>query len=258
MTSATEEPLFRLSEEINEEDIPIMGAIAHESFLNDTHTNLKKYLLPKQSGPGEDWGVRGWLEAPQFCHVIKAVHTSTGEIMGFVCWVHRGFVPRVVKPDVPAGRFSELSDAEPAAKTRVQIMEDMEDQHFADFMTDIMPEGTKCWFIAGLNVAPKFQRMGVARALLSWGTERAERDGVFAWVHSSESAWQAYAACGFQPVRVLRTDLDAYAEGDAVAKGPGEGGKWGIYTVRYMVYKPERIGDKGWEVITDVEATPIS
>ncbi len=73
-----------------------------------------------------------------------------------------------------------------------------------------------------------------------------------------ESAWQAYAACGFKTVRVLRTDLDAYAEGDAVAKGPGPDGKWGVYTVRYMAYNPEKIGATGWDVIENVEAAPLS
>ncbi len=251
------EPVFHLSEDITEEDIPKMALIGYESFLEDTHTNLKIYHLPEKRGPDES-GIRGWLKAPHTCHVIKAVHNETRELMGSICWVHRGYVPRVPKPEAAAGRFSELSEADDQHKTKVQIMEDMEDKHFADFMTEIMAGDTKCWFIGGLNVAPKFQRMGVARALLRWGTSRVDKDGVFAWVHSSDSAWQAYAACGFEVVRVLRTDLDAYAEGDAVGKGPGENGKWGIYTVRYMAYKPENIGSTGWKVIEDVEATPLS
>jgi GNAT superfamily N-acetyltransferase len=258
MAEATEKPLFRLSEDITEEDIPIMAAIGHESFKDDTHTNLKIFHIPQKAGVDES-GLRGQLKNPASCHVIKAVHNETNEIMGHICWAHRGYIPRVHRPEATSGRFSELSpDGEGAKKTKVQVMEDMEDKHFTDFMTDIMPEGTKCWFVGGLNVAPKFQRMGIATALLNWGTSRAEKDGVFAWVHSSDSAWQAYAACGFEIVRVLRTDLDAYAEGTAVNAGPGEGGKWGIYTVRYMVYKPERIGANGWEVIKDIESVPIS
>lgn len=243
MAEATKEPLFRLSEEITEEDIPIMAAIGHESFLNDTHTNLKTFFIPEKAGP-DDGGIRDWLKSPQTCHPIKAVSTATNEIMGFICWVHRGYVPRKPKPEATRGRFSDES-AEDKPRTKIQIMEDMEESHFVDFMTEIMPDGTKCWFIAGLTVAPKFQGQGVGRALLNWGTSRAEKDNVFAWVHSSDSAWKAYAACGFEPVRVLRVDLDAYAEGEAVNAGPGEGGKWGIYTIRYMAYKPERIGAHG-------------
>jgi hypothetical protein len=72
------------------------------------------------------------------------------------------------------------------------------------------------------------------------GTSRAERDGVFALVHSSAMAWMASQACGFEIVRELKLDLDEYAEGGAVGHGPMEGGKWGIYIFRYMVYASER------------------
>ncbi|KAK9424846.1 hypothetical protein SUNI508_13434 [Seiridium unicorne] len=254
MAASVENPVFRLSEDITQDDIPIMAAIGHKAFLDDTHTNLKKYLLPEKMGV-DNSGIHRWLAARERCHVIKAVHNITNEIMGFICWAHRGCVARTPQPEGTAGRFSEVSSED--KRSKVQVMEDMEDQHFVDFMTEIMPEGTKCWYVGGLNVAPKFHRMGVARALLNWGTSRVDQDGVFAWVHSSDSAWQAYAAYSFQTVRVLRTDLDAYAEGDAVAQGPGENGKWGVYTVRYMVYRPERVGSAGWKVITDVEATPL-
>ena len=254
MTTITQRPLFRLSRDITEEDIPIMAAIGHEAFLEDTHTNVKKYLLPKTGV--DDSGIRNRL-SDKACNVIKAVHNDTGEIMGFVCWMHRGYLPRPPGPNSTTGRFSEPSEDQ-QNKTKIQAMEDMESAHFVEFMTDIMPAETKCWIVGGLDVAPKFQRMGVGRALLDWGTSRAEEDKVFAWVHSSDSAWKAYAGCGFDIVRVLRIDLDAYAEGDAVNKGPGEGGKWGVYTIRYMVYKPERAGTAGWEVIKDVESTPLS
>ena len=257
MTTEEKSPLpFTLSQDIEESDILKMATLGHEAFRDDSHTNLKIYGVPQKAGV-DDSGLREQLAAGPRCHVIKAVHNDTKEIMGFITWGHRGYLPRKPQPEGTRGRFSE---AETDEKTKVQIMEDMEDQHFVDFMTEIMPPGTKCWYVMGLNVAPKFQRMGVARALLGWGLERAEKDGVFAWVHSSDSAWKAYAASGFEIVRVLRTDLDAYAEGEAVGKGPDEGGKWGIYTVRYMVYKPERAGTDGWKVIKpeDVENQPLS
>jgi GNAT superfamily N-acetyltransferase len=259
MAEASGSPRFSLSENIEEEDIQRMAIIGHDAFEDDSHTNLKKLLSPPQQDEPDTSGIRRWLEARERCHVIKAVHQGTNEIMGFICWAHRGYVPRPPQPEATAGRFSSSSQTEDS-RTKVQMMEDMEDGHFVDFMTEIMPEGTKCWYVGGLTVAPQFQRMGVAKALLGWGTSRAERDGVFAWVHSSEGAWKAYAACGFEVVRVLRTDLDAYAEGVAVGKGPGQGGAWGVYTVRYMAYKPERIGTAGWPVINEdqVESTPLS
>ncbi|KAM0815871.1 hypothetical protein AB5N19_01671 [Seiridium cardinale] len=200
MAASVEDPLFRLSEDVTQDDIPTMAAIGHEAFLDDTHTNLKKHLLPEKTGV-DDSGIHRWLAARERCHVIKAVHNSTNEIMGFICWAHRGYVPRPPQPEATAGRFSEVPSED--KRSKVQVMEDMEDQHFVDFMTEIMPEEPNA-------------------------------------------------------VSVLRTDLDAYAEGNAVAQGPGVKGKWGVYTIRYMVYGPERVGSAGWKVITDVEATPLS
>ena len=160
--------------------------------------------------------------------------------MGSICWAHRGYVPRPPQPEGTEGRFTENSPSDESKRTKIQQLEDLTDSHFRQFMTDIMPERTKCWYIGGLTVAPQYQGMGVGRALMEWGTSRAEKDGVFAWVHSSDMAWQAYQACGFEIVRELRLDLDEYAEDGAVGCGPEEGGKWGIYTFRYMVYAPER------------------
>lgn len=256
MTGILDQP-FHLSEQIQEDDIYKMAALGHDAFLDDSHTNLKKYLVAEKAGVIDDSGIREWLQMPERCKVVKAVHDNTGEIMGFICWAHRGYVPRTNQPEAVKGRFSDSIDEE-KKRTKIQIMEDMEDNHFVDFMTDIMPEGTKCWYVVGLSVAAKFQRMGVARALLHFGTSRAEKDNVFAWVHSSQSAWNAYSSCGFQVVRVLRTDLDRYAEGDAIGKGPGNDGKWGVYTVRYMVYRPERIGSTGWPVIGENEVESIA
>lgn len=260
MAAAEAQPLFRLSEDISKDDIPTIAALGHNAFLDDSHTNLKQYLVADKADAIDDSGIREWLEKPERCHVVKAVHAETSEIMGFVCWSHRGYVPRKPQPETTKGRFSDLASDSEQPRSKVQVMEDMEDAHFRDFMTEIMPEGVKCWFVVSLNVAPKFQGMGVGKALLRWGTSRAEKDNVFAWVHSSDSAWKAYAACGFQIVRVLRTDLDRYAEADALGKGPGADGKWGVYTVRYMVYNPERIGGGGWPVIQndDVESFPLS
>ncbi|KAJ3486427.1 hypothetical protein NLG97_g6616 [Lecanicillium saksenae] len=259
MAIMVEEQPFTLSELITPEDVHEMAVIGHDAFLDDTHTNLKKYLVPEQPESVDGSGIREWLDMPERCHVIKAVHNKTLEIMGYICWAHRGYIPRPPQPETTKGRFSDLEEPN-EQRTKIQQMEDMEDEHFTTFMADIMPEGTKCWFVAGLTVAPKFHRMGVARALLRWGTQRAEADGVFAWVHSSELAWKAYEACGFEIVRVLKIDLDKYAEGKAVGEGPGARGKWGAYTIRYMVYKPHRVGDGGWEVKShdEVEAMALS
>lgn len=254
-----EKQLFTLSEHILPDDLHRMAVIGHEAFLDDTKNNLKKHTVTKEPHGIDTSGIQEWLDTPDRCHVIKAVHNTTHEIMGYICWVHRGYVQRPPQPETINGRITAQTE-ERHHRSKVQMMEDLEDDHFVTFMSEIMPEGTKCWFVGGLTVAPKFQRMGVAKALLRWGTSRAEHDNVFAWVHSSDAAWPAYAACGFDIVRVLRIDLDNYAEGNAVGMGPSVGGQWGTYTIRYMVYNPHRVGDGGWGVIEhdQVEKLPMS
>lgn len=227
---------FTLSTDISQDDCMVMAAQAHEAFLPDIQTRLKNINMPPS--PISDTHIRNWLSHTETCSVIKAVSRETSEIMGSICWVHRGYIPRDPQPERTAGRFTEISEG--SNKTKIQQLEDLTDSHFEQFMTDIMPEGTKCWFIAGLVVAPQYQGMGVGRALVEWGTSRAEKDGVFAWVHSSEMAWKAYEAYCFTVVRELRLDLDKYAEDQAVGHGPEKGGKWGTYTFKYMVYAPER------------------
>ncbi|KAG6001883.1 hypothetical protein E4U21_003732 [Claviceps maximensis] len=72
----------------------------------------------------------------------------------------------------------------------------------------VIPEGTRCPYIIGLSVSPKYQCRGMGSALLRWGTCICEDKNVFACVHSSEAAWRLYKRGGFKVVRVLDVDLD--------------------------------------------------
>ena len=100
----------------------------------------------------------------------------------------------------------------------------------------LMPEGTQCMFIVGLSVAPEYRGLGVGTALMRWGTASADADGVFCWVHSSESAHSFYAKEGFETVGALEVDLDEFAPGPSDEEN-GDG-KWGHYVFRYMKRLP--------------------
>ena len=227
---------FKLIEDVQEEDYIVMAKLWQDSFLTDAHTNLKVYQASQ--GPLDDSPIRAWA-ASDNCHLLKAISTSTNEIMGWVCWGHRGYTARKPQPESTSEGVWTSGPAE-KERTPIQNLTRLTGDHFKEFMTDIMPEGVKCWYICTLVVAPQYQGMGLGRRMIEWGTSRAEKDGVFAWVHSSNQGWQAYQACGFETVRMLTLNLDEYAAGGALGKGPEPGGKWGDYTFRYMVYKPER------------------
>ncbi|KAI0484942.1 hypothetical protein GGR56DRAFT_669447 [Xylariaceae sp. FL0804] len=158
------------------------------------------------------------------------------------------------------------ADADADAAARVAALERMTSEHLAAFQARVMPEGTRlgagsggaaarrpvglgteCLYVGGLCVDPPHGGRGVGSALLRWGTARADRAGVFCWVHSSEAGWPTFARHGFEVVDRLTVDLDEWAA-PRRRRRSSEGGEvaeekravWGEYTFRYMVRQPRR------------------
>jgi GNAT superfamily N-acetyltransferase len=105
------------------------------------------------------------------------------------------------------------------------------------WMDTQMPPGTKCMYLVSLSVDPDFQSCGVGSTLLRWGTEMADKAGVFMWVHSSEAAWNTYEKHGFKVAETLDVNLDDWAP--APPPDEGEGALWGHYVFRYMKRFPK-------------------
>ncbi|KAK3360653.1 putative GNAT family acetyltransferase [Lasiosphaeria hispida] len=255
------------------QDVPTLAGISAEAMETDSQTEMKGYgkkpfLMREdalQSLPDE-------LGNPKI-RVIKAVADNTGAIMGFCIWGFRELQP----PEFPTVSKDDGSTSKQLDKVNATISENKADvsvirgtpekelaeeaqgretddpiarlerytsRDLKEWMGTIMPEGVSCLFVIGLSVSPDFQRRGVGSALLKWGTDIADaHDGAFAWVHSSAGAWRAYEKAGFRTVRTLDVDLDEYAPVPAPADRY-EGGKWGRYVFRYMVYgTPPQMGD---------------
>jgi GNAT superfamily N-acetyltransferase len=164
-------------------------------------------------------------------------------VEGRVVQVRPKTPPPAAAPQPPARETNPEAeeakrDAEEERKNNpIQRLIALQDADIKAWMEEVMPEGTRCIFVAGLQVAPKHQRRGVGSALLRFGTNFCDDKGVFAWVHSSESAWKAYEKCGFQVTRSQDCDLDAYAPMPPPGEGPDA--KWGNYVLRYMKYFPK-------------------
>ncbi len=56
------------------------------------------------------------------------------------------------------------------------------------------------WSLGMLATHPDFQRRGLARKLVAWGVEQADRENVCASLVSSDGAEGFYRACGFVEV----------------------------------------------------------
>ncbi|KUI54462.1 hypothetical protein VP1G_01840 [Cytospora mali] len=245
-------------------DVPALTEISGLGFANDRHTLLKTAhpTRPYDHAGGMPESFEYWRSLPPGkLEVTKAVDNETGQIMGFVCWA-----TKLNKPDGQSAQQKETQDAStadgnaegperkpklPASATPPDYvkttspdldplgqLEELTSAHFADFQKRMMPEGTRCMYVVGITVHPKFQGRGVGEALMRLGTQRADAEGVFCWVHSSEDGYALYRKCGFEIADTLEIDLDEWARKMDI-KPPMGDEKWGKYTFRYMVRQPK-------------------
>ncbi|KAL3952246.1 hypothetical protein ACCO45_013963 [Purpureocillium lilacinum] len=240
------------------DDVPAVAQLCGDAFETDRQTemkglgkepfDMKKYTL--ESLPG-------LLKNPRIV-VLKVVDDESGDVMGYCTWGFRGF-PRTTcpssravrsrQPTLPPRRRAAITTTrslckkdepkpEPEPETDpIKRLEALTNADMNAWMDEVMPEGTRCIFVVGLSVSPKYQGRGVGSALLSWGTNFCDEKGVFAWVHSSEPAWKMYEKSGFRVIRSLDVDLDEYAPMPPPNEGPDA--KWGHYVFRYMKYFPK-------------------
>lgn len=57
---------------------------------------------------------------------------------------------------------------------------------------------------------PAYQRRGLARKLVAWGTRQADEYGLPAYVESSPAAHDVYRKEGFQDLECFELDFSAY------------------------------------------------
>jgi hypothetical protein len=172
-------------------DIPAILAIGKAAMLDDKQTQFKN--LAKIPSPSKDNGTNllfaDWLANPR-CTLLKAVDDKTGEILVSSCWATRGYGEksndRTTQAEPKATQKEE--HGEPATKVSedpVDRLNAFTSDDFAQWMDKIMPIGIKCRFICAISVHPKHQGRGIDKVLIRWGTEQADKDGVFCWVHAS-------------------------------------------------------------------------
>lgn len=204
-----------------------------------------------------------WLsQSAGSLELTKAVDDVTGEILGFVCWGMRldkagpNTDTKQTKPQDAASveEANEASDAS-VEKSGIAIsadkvtpqdpsldpleqLEEITSSHLAAFQERVMPKGTRALYVITITVHPKYQGRGVGQALIKQGTDRADAEGVFCWVHSSEAGVHAYQKCGFEEEDTLEIDLDDWAKQLEIEPPAGDD-KWGIYKFRYLIRQPK-------------------
>lgn len=247
-------------------DVAVLSEVSGLAFENDRNTMLKAAhpTKPYNHGGGMLEAFEYWFSLPQGkVELTKAVDDETGEILGFVCWAMRlnkpGSIPVREKgtQDVSAaGEDGSLKLAKDNVKLPDRIisqdhvkqnspnidplaqLNELSSSHLAEYQRRVMPEGTRCMYMVSINVHPKHQGRGVGSALIRQGTNRADVEGVFCWVHSSEAGAAMLRKCGFKIDETLELDLDKWASMMDIEPPDGDD-KWGKYTFRYMVRQPK-------------------
>lgn len=256
---------FRI-EALKLQDVPAVAELAGAAFEDDRHTQMKELAQEPFDMKKYTLESMPYLLTRPNCVILKAVDETTGDVMGVCNWGFRGFTPeempvvegRVQPPADPPKESTTNNDTEDKKdNTDEPVQEEKEeneekeadgvkrlvaltDKDMKDFMEETMPAGTKCLYIIGLTVSPKYQGRGVGSALLRWGTDVCDERGVFAWVHSSAGAWKMYEKGGFEIAKTLKIDLDEYAPCPPPNEGPDA--KWGEYVFRYMKYYGKNSG----------------
>jgi GNAT superfamily N-acetyltransferase len=182
---------------------------------------------------------------PGKCRVMKAV-MADGETAGFAVWAFGGFEHVFKGEGVPApvinygekdqeekGKEDEVQDGESKTKTKIQELAEITNSSMEEWQARFMPPGFRCMVLVAISVLPKYQGQGIDSALIKWGTEIADREGVYCWVSSSDKGWGAFQKMGFREVGRLSVDLDDFAD-EGIRNEQREDGKWEDYHLRYM------------------------
>jgi len=249
-------------------DVEALSNISVQSFKDDTNTQLKEkvygagWFADCMTGVIQHYMNRMENPVPGRTKltVLKTVDDESGKITGHVTWAEQGLEEASLQatgglkgestPDAQeAEKSRDKSREEPQknngggqdstrktlAQQKVAELEKITSDHMKEWMERIMPEGAKSMFICGISVHPDYQGHGIGKALIQWGTRKADERGVVCWVHLSEAGWGVFNKLGWHVEDSLTVDLDQYA-----AEPPGESskGSWGSYTFRYAVRQP--------------------
>ncbi|MCJ1224853.1 hypothetical protein MMC12_001499 [Toensbergia leucococca] len=241
-------------------DIPILADIFSAAFATDRHTQLKSLGKdPNYQANMMSKGLSYWLQVPARCTLLKATDNFGGKIVGWACWGFHGYekkqatsVPEEKDVGAEAGMHeNQKSKAEEASESHdahanqgnllpevdnIQRLESITNLDMKRWEKILMPEGTKCMILVAIAVSPTYQSLGVGSTLIKWGTQKADIDGVFCWVHASEAGHKMFAKQGFNEVGNLVVDLDEFASLPREEMGGIIG--WGHYTFRYMKRLP--------------------
>ena len=214
----------------SKDDIPLLIRIHMSAFSYDNPTRL----MFKNNDEAEQ-NLLAMLNEIFSCPdraVIKAVSKDTGNILGWLSCRFRD------KDDDLEGEGAVAGAEEAQKETRDEMngarsLKSVLKENFVKFQNDWMANKRYIHFTT-LVVDPAAQGHGTGTALVRWITDKADEEGIYCWLQSSQAAHGIYLKAGFKDVGKLEIDLREFAPG-------GKEGKWGwgTYEFGYMLRLPE-------------------
>ncbi|KAJ7033455.1 acyl-CoA N-acyltransferase [Mycena alexandri] len=131
---------------------------------------------------------------------VKAVVPGAAEVAGIAIWM------------LFDGKTAQVEDGFVPAPPREQTKEDEEalvgvDTEFrkqlgatSNETRDEIMGDSKHWYLSLMVVDPKYQRQGIGQALLEWGLNQADAEGLEVYLESSDAGLRLYRKNGFEIV----------------------------------------------------------
>lgn len=222
--------------------IPQLARISSQAFKTDSHTQLKTAATGIDHAEDMRSALEMWIALPrERCQVITAVVGE--EVVGWCCWVFKGLEGPEIPPPLPATseeKNSKLDTSSPRPVPRkIKELGDLTDKAMLTHISTHFPPTTPHLILCAITILPEYQSCGLGSALMSYGTEYADRKGVYSWVSASPAGAAMFAKRGYVEVgrHEVDLDLDEYAVGDdggRVRNEEREDGGWGVYCWRWM------------------------
>ncbi|PYI08751.1 hypothetical protein BO78DRAFT_459584 [Aspergillus sclerotiicarbonarius CBS 121057] len=200
-------------------DAPALATLYLECFNSPT----ERHLWPDVPRMHEWWtaAFAGKLARPKEFHTLKVIDTDKGgAIVGFLEW-------KLPVPVDSAG--GEEEDEYPPYPEEVGGLE-LWNKLLVEMggnTVRVMGE-RRFYFLNILGTKPGYRRRGIASEMIRWGVDRADEEGVEAFVISAPMARPVYTKHGFE----------------LVLEGEDLGGDLGEFVPGYMLRKPRGVKAK--------------
>ncbi|PWY80750.1 acyl-CoA N-acyltransferase, partial [Aspergillus sclerotioniger CBS 115572] len=211
-------------------DAPTLATLYLQCFNSPT----ERHLWPDVPRMHEWWTATfaGKLNRPDEFHTLKVVDTDKGdEIVGFLEW--KLPAPISISTSTSEGIQGDEEDEYPPYPEEVGGL-DLWNKLLVEMgskTVQVMGE-RRFYFLNILGTHPSYRRRGVASEMIKWGIDRADEEGIEAFVISAPMARPVYLKHGFE----------------LVLEGEDLGGEHGEFVPGYMLRKP-RVGTKEKKVV---------